>query len=89
MHKYLFQCFCFSPSGDLFAWCNGEAVHIAHASSDFTKPSASLPPSAARTSFMAFSPLGSTLATWEVYAVKQGEGPKHNLNLWDARTGKK
>ena len=37
---------------------------------------------------MAFSPLGSTLATWEVYAVKQGEGPKHNLNLWDAKTGK-
>ena len=37
MNKCTFQCFCFSPSGDLFAWCNGEAVHIAHASSDFTK----------------------------------------------------
>ena len=36
---------------------------------------------------MAFSPMGSTLATWEVYAVKQGEGAKHNLNLWDAKTG--
>ena len=82
------KCFCFSPSGDVLAWCNGEAVHLAHASSGFTKPSASLPSSAARTSFMAFSPMGSTLATWEVYAVKQGEGAKHNLNLWDAKTGK-
>jgi len=81
------KCFCFSPSGDMLAWCNGEAVHIAHSSSDFSKPSVSV--SAARTSFMAFSPLGSTLATWEVYAVKQGQTEaKHNLNLWDAKTGK-
>merc|ERR1719237_1191980 len=66
----------------MLAWCNGEAVHIAHSSSDFSKPSASVP--AARTSFMAFSPLGSTQATWEVYAVKQGQTEaKHNLNLWD------
>ena len=70
----------------MLAWCNGDAVHVAHSSSNFSKPVASLT-SAARSSFMCFSPLGSVLATWEVYAVKQGQEAKPNLNLWDSKTG--
>ena len=38
---------------------------------------------------LTWSPLGSLLATWEQYAVIQGQQPQPNLHLWDAKTGQK
>ena len=38
---------------------------------------------------LAWSPLGSLLATWEQYAVIQGQQAQPNLHLWDLKTGEK
>ena len=36
---------------------------------------------------MAWSPAGSLLATWEQFAVVQGQQAQPNLHLWDTSTG--
>jgi translation initiation factor 2A len=75
----------FSRDGALFAWSNGETVEVCAADKAFS-PVCSLP--ASRVSFLSFSPSGTVLSTWEVFAIKAGQDAKPNLNLWEAKTGK-
>lgn len=65
----------FSRDGALMAWCNGQTVKIAKVQSKDGKDGptsiqevADLP-AAKKAVFLSFSPKGTHLATWEVYAV--------------------
>ncbi len=75
----------FSPEGDLFAWSDGGRVRAAAFDGAAWAPRLELDHS--RVSFMAFSPLGRLLATWDVLSTKKGQEAPHNLKLWDVKTG--
>lgn len=77
----------FNPAGDQMAWANGSGVMLSTLKGgQWTRPVTLDHP---RASFLRFSPRGSFLATWEVFAVKQGQNPEPNLHIWDSRTGGK
>ncbi len=77
----------FSPDGDVFAWSDGGEVKVAHFENGRWALRHTL--DHARVSFLAFSPLGRVLATWDVLSTKKGEEAPHNLRLWDPKTGAK
>uniref|UniRef100_A0A8C7K813 Eukaryotic translation initiation factor 2A n=1 Tax=Oncorhynchus kisutch TaxID=8019 RepID=A0A8C7K813_ONCKI len=71
----------FSKDGTLFAWCNGEKVTVVKVADGSQVRSFDLP----KTAMLAFSPLNTVLATWQVYSKNpQGDA---NLQLWDLQTG--
>jgi len=72
----------YSPDGNRFAWSDGTAVHMASwdAPSSTWKKIATLEASA-KTTFMRFSPKGTVLATWEVFA-KGNNQLENNVRLW-------
>lgn len=76
---------CFNPTGSLLAWCNGQEVKIAELRDGEWAHKCRIP--VARASFMAFSPKGSVLATWEVFSTKAGQAAQPNLTLWNPETG--
>ncbi|XP_076027707.1 eukaryotic translation initiation factor 2A [Genypterus blacodes] len=79
------KCFTFSRDGTLFAWANGQSVSVVKSSDGSVVSTIDLP----KTSLLEFSPLGSTLATWQPYAKTpaspQGEA---NLQLWELPSGR-
>ncbi len=77
----------FSPSGDLLAWSTGQEVKLSQWQGDSWHVKSTLEHS--RVSFMGFSPRGSVLATWELFATRAGQRPTPNMHLWDAATGEK
>ena len=72
----------FSDSG-LFAWSDGKIVKISTFKDNRWAVSATLEGSG-RTTFLNFSPKGSYICTWEVYAKNLEE---HNVRIWNAKTG--
>jgi len=78
----------FSKDGSKIAWSNMSTVQIAVLSEDGTwRVHVTL--DQPKVYSLAFSPRGSMLATWEQYAVVQGQEPKPNLSVWDATTGQR
>jgi translation initiation factor 2A len=74
----------FSGDGKLFSWCNGDKITVVAVPS-FEKVVEIDSP---KTMCMAFSPLGTYLATWEPFAaVKDGKGEQPNLQIWNVKTG--
>ena len=82
----------FSRDGNRFAWTNGSIVRMVtwHPDSLSWKDSV-IGENMERTTYMKFSPKGNILATWEVYAKREGikQEDLHNLRLWCAMTGKR
>ena len=81
----------FSRDGKRFAWANGSDVLMVTWHDDSkTWKECIIGESLERTTYMQFSPLGNILATWEVYAKREGMKPEelHNLRLWCSVTGK-
>jgi len=81
----------FSKDGNRFAWTNGNVVRMVtwHNESKTWKDSV-IGQGLERTTYMKFSPLGNILATWEIYAKREGMKPEdmHNLRLWCSVSGK-
>ena len=81
----------FSKDGNRFAWTNGNVVRMVtwHNESKTWKDSV-IGHGLERTTYMKFSPLGNILATWEIYAKREGMKPEdmHNLRLWCSVSGK-
>lgn len=81
----------FSKDGNRFAWTNGNVVRMVtwHNETKSWQES-TIGEGLERTTYMKFSPLGNILATWEVYAKRDGMKPEdmHNLRLWCSVTGK-
>ena len=77
----------FSPDGNRFAWSDGKEVKVASwmAGSGAWKETAKLEASG-RTTFIKFSPKGSVLCTWEVFA-KGNNQLESNVRLWSSETG--
>ena len=81
----ILQVMVFSQDGNRFAWANGSAVRMVTWHSEYQCWKASIiGEGLERTTFMQFSPKGNILATWEVYAKREGVKPEdlHNLRLW-------
>merc|ERR1712218_607052 len=75
----------FSRDGNRFAWTNGSVVTMVTWHSDTkTWKDSVIGTALERTTYMQFSPLGNILATWEMYAKREGKTPEelHNLRLW-------
>jgi len=68
------------------AWSNMELVNIARAGVAGWQLEHTLQ-QARKVHCLAWSPCGSLLATWEQWAVVQGQQPQPNLHLWSAETG--
>lgn len=83
------KCLQFSPDGRKLAWSNGDCVQISSLGDDgnWSSPPQRIDHSKAYS--ISWSPLGSILASWEMYATVQGKDPSPNLHLWDAKTGEK
>ena len=81
----------FSRDGNRFAWANGSVVTMVtwHSDTETWKDSV-IGTAFERTTYMQFSPLGNILATWEMYAKREGKTPEelHNLRLWCSTSGK-
>lgn len=78
----------FSSSGDLLAWSNGLEVQVA--AFDGQKWIRKCKIEQPKVNSLTFSPKGSILATWEVYATKTGQtAPTPNMNLWNPKSGEK
>merc|ERR1719193_1128453 len=73
----------YSPDGNRVAWSDGAAVHMAawEAASSTWKKTTTLEASG-KTAFLRFSPKGTVLATWEVFA-KGNNQLENNVRLWD------
>ena len=81
----------FSKDGNRFAWTNGNVVRMVTWHNETkTWQESTIGEGLERTTYMKFSPLGNILATWEVYAKRDGMKPEdmHNLRLWCSVTGK-
>lgn len=66
LNVFVFQSMAFSSDGQSFAWCNGEALVVAKLDSSGSWNLKWKSDEAKRTAFIAFSPKGTCLATWEV-----------------------
>ena len=81
----------FSRDGNRFAWANGSALRMVtwHDDTQSWKEFV-IGERLERTTFIQFSPRGNILATWEVYAKREGVKPEdlHNLRLWCSVSGK-
>ena len=81
----------FSRDGNRFAWANGSVVRMVtwHPDSSSWKDSI-IGEGLERTTYMQFSPKGNILATWEVYAKREGLKPEDldNMRLWSTVSGK-
>jgi uncharacterized protein with WD repeat len=81
----------FSRDGNRFAWVNGSDVWMVTWHDDSkTWKDCIIGESLERTTYLQFSPMGNILATWEVYAKREGMKPEelHNLRLWCSVSGK-
>ena len=91
LYFFSFQAMVFSKDGNRFAWTNGNVVRMVtwHNESKTWKDSV-IGQGLERTTYMKFSPLGNILATWEIYAKREGMKPEdmHNLRLWCSVSGK-
>jgi len=81
------KAFQFSHDGKCLAWSNWSTVQIASLVDGSWRVSATI--QQPKVYALQFSPLSSLLATWEQYAVIQGQQPQPNLHLWDVKTGEK
>jgi hypothetical protein len=61
----------FSPDGQFFAWCNGEALVVAKVDASGRWNIKWKSEAAKRTAFLAFSPMGTFLASWEVRTLQE------------------
>ena len=87
----ILQAMVFSKDGNRFAWTNGNVVRMVTWHNETkTWQESTIGEGLERTTYMKFSPLGNILATWEVYAKRDGMKPEdmHNLRLWCSVTGK-
>jgi len=76
----------FSPDGDRFAWSDGKAVHLAAWTPAGTWKTTVTLEASGRTASMRFSPKGTVLATWEVFA-KGNNQLENNVRLWSTDSG--
>ncbi|KAM9733891.1 eukaryotic translation initiation factor 2A isoform 2-T2 [Menidia menidia] len=75
----------FSRDGSLFAWGGGgTSVSVATCQDGRVVSSLDL----ARTTHLQFSPLGTTLATWQPYSKTQDQQADPNLQLWEMPSGR-
>jgi len=72
--------FQFSHDGTKLAWSNLSTVQISVLKNGVWTVSLSL--DQPKTSAIAWSPCSTHLATWEMYAIVNGQQPKPNLNIW-------
>jgi len=78
--------FAWNKTGTSLAWSNMAGVVIAKVD-DNGKWSLAHRIEQTKVVCLAWSPLGNLLATWEQYAVIQGQQPQPNLHLWDTKNG--
>lgn len=82
----------FSRDGNRFAWANGSVVRMVtwHPDTQSWEESV-IGEGLERTTYMQFSPKGNILATWEVYAKRDGvkQDDLHNMRLWCTVNGKR
>jgi len=79
--------FQFSHDGTKLAWSNLSTVQISVFKNGGWTVSLSL--NQPKTSAIAWSPCSTHLATWEMYAIVNGQDPKPNLNIWNIDTGER
>ena len=72
----------FDHIGSKLAWSDGKTVCI----QDPKGQNSSITFEAGRTQFMFWSPKDTYLATWEVFAVRDGQKDS-NLKIWDVSSG--
>jgi len=78
----------YSSDGSKIAWSNMSTVKIASLGPGNTwAVSATL--EQPKVYCLAWSPLATSLATWEQYTTTAGQDPRPNLHLWDTATGEK
>ena len=74
-----FQVICFNHTGTHFAWSDGQCVKILDLQQNTT-----VELDVQRTQFLEWSPKDNYLATWEVFAVREGKQDP-NLRIWDMK----
>jgi len=79
--------FAWNQSGTSLAWSNMATVSVANLDPSSGKWTTVHQIQQPKVVCLSWSPGGSLLATWEQYAVIQGQQPQPNLHLWDAKTG--
>jgi len=79
--------FSWSRDGKSLAWSNMSSVKVARLSQGQWSVVHEIPQP--KVCCLSWSPSGSLLASWEQYAVIQGQQAQPNLHLWDANTGEK
>jgi len=79
--------FGWNRTGSSVAWSNMTGVTIAGHNSKTGKWDTLHQINQSKVVCLSWSPCGSLLATWEQYAVIQGQQPQPNLHLWDVSTG--
>jgi len=70
---------CFNHTGTHFAWSDGQCVKILDLQQNTT-----VELDVQRTQFLEWSPKDNYLATWEVFAVREGKQDP-NLRIWDMK----
>jgi len=83
------KAFSWNKAGTGLAWSNMTSVSVAvrEAKTDKWVVRHQLPQP--KVACLSWSPGGTHLATWEQYAVIQGQQPQPNLHLWNTETGEK